>query len=393
MILASQTEIFDTDVMGELNRLKIERIKSGSALLDLSMINPDMTPHRFLMDKLSEASINPAHHRYSVSRGIRKLRQAFADKYEQKFQATVDPETEICVTMGMKDALVNLLFCATRPGDTVLLGKPTYPAHLSACRLAGLNLDFFSIDSDPGTTLRNVQEKIQSSRPSVVLFNFPNNPTGISVSREFFQQVIAGFSASETLFVNDFVYGEMGFNGAPQPSLMSAPNASAKCVEIYSLSKAYCVPGWRIGALLGNPELVSKLARLKSHIDYGIFLPLQIAAAAALTCSSDLISGVVSEYHRRARDLTSGLQRLGWRVNAPQAGASVWASPPEAAASVDNGSFSLALARRLLLEHSVLVMPGCLFGSEFDSFVRFALVAGCPQIHQVVQRLEIMGAK
>lgn len=374
------------DPLGPLSECRRKRVQSGQELLDLSMINPDLAPARYMVDRLLEATMKLSNHRYAVSRGVKKLREAFAYKYKSRFGVKLDADTQISVAMGTKDALSNALLCMANTGDVVLLGGPSYPGHLSACRIAHLRHAFFEMSRDESQMLSSIEQALgkQSARPRILLLNFPNNPTGISVSRSFYEKLLPLCRSRGVFVINDFVYGEMEFSTGPAPSLLSVPGFEDQAIETYSMSKAYCVPGWRVGAVAGSSELIRRFSRLKSHIDYGIFLPIQNAAAAALTTSEDLVSPVVEKYQHRARLLVQGLQRLGWEVSMPGAGATVWAKIPRAMSPEG----SLAFALRLLNETGIMLTPGIVFGTEFDEYVRCALVVGEERIHEVLARLD-----
>lgn len=371
------------DPLRDLNALKLERLARGSPLVDLSMINPDLAPPRFLLDKLLEATVKAQNHRYAVSRGIRKLREAFVTKYGRRFGVELDPEREVCVTLGTKDALVSVLRCLGSAGDSVAVAEPTYPAHISAIELAGLEPRLFELGSDDGETARDLARVLRQSGARVVLLNLPNNPTGKFLSPLALESVCRCARDFGAIVVNDFVYGEMVYGGARAPSVLSVPSGKGSTVEVYSLSKAYSVPGWRVGALVGPAEIVHQVSRLKSHSDYGVFLPLQIAAAAGLAVSDDLVSPLTRQYEYRARVLGEGLKRLGWSVESPQAGASVWAEIPERGRSVGSSVY----VRHLIEEAGVFAVPGLVFGQRWDRFVRFALVHGEERLREALQRM------
>lgn len=358
-------------------------------LIDLSMINPDIPPSRFLLDKLLEASMKPGAHRYSVSRGVRKLRAAFSEKYRTAFGVELDPENEVCVTMGAKEALVHTLRCIGKAEQRALVGGPVYPAHHAALTLAGISYDTFPISVDQNEMVESIRRAWQSGAYSILLLSFPNNPTGVAVDPAFYDQLYALMSGRPSWLINDFVYGEMGYSDTQGSSaLVAAPRKRSgddrlRVVEIYSLSKAYSVPGWRVGALVGDSEVVQLLGRLKSQVDYGIFLPIQEAASAALCSDEDLVAPVVEEYSKRASVLVSGLERAGWAVWAPRAGASVWSRLPEEVGRLG----SLQAAQRLLRSTGIAALPGIVFGEEFDSYLRFALVAPEARLRSVVERV------
>lgn len=370
------------DKLSELQNSKQSIISSGGELFDVSMINPDIAPQRVILDKLVEASLKPQNHRYSVSRGIRRLREAFAGKYKVRFGALLDPDSEICVTMGTKDAVLDSLISLARPGMSVLMGAPTYPAHLSAARLAGLNIRFFEISADEDQMLASISKQLAAAPICAILLNFPNNPTGVTVGREFYSRLGALLTTSQAFVLNDFVYGEMGFGVQPS-SLLAEEGLRTKAAEVYSLSKAYSVPGWRVAALCGSARLIRQVTRLKAHVDYGIFLPIQAASAYALSTKDDLVKPLTEQYNNRCNTLASGLARLGWSVSAPRAGACVWGRPPCEFASRG----SLNLAKSLLLESGVLAMPGALFGEAYNEYLRFAAVIPEERIRQALGRM------
>jgi alanine-synthesizing transaminase len=374
----------DNDPLRTLNAMKLKKIEAGEMLFDLSMINPDIEPPRYLIDRLVEASLKSMNHRYAVSRGIRKLREAFASKYKKCFEVAIEADSEACVVMGTKDALIHTFAAHLRPGDRVLMGAPTYPLYLSSAKLSNLQCSFFPISSDEDAMLASIAVALGDNSIRMLVLNFPNNPTGICVTSYFYQRLSELVQNRDLLVFNDFVYGEMTYNNKPAVSLLSVNDLRPQAVECYSMSKAYSVPGWRVGALLGNRYLVQRFSRLKSHVDYGLPLPIQHAAAAGLTTDQDLVSVALSRYEARARALVAGLRRIGWDVDLPGGGVCVWAKIPDRFS--EEGS--LAFSERLLAETGILVTPGFLYGTAFDRLVRFALVVNQEKIIEVIDRLE-----
>ena len=358
----------EEDPLLALKTIRKSRLERGEQLLDLSMINPDLPPPRLLMDRLMEASMKVDNHRYAVSRGVRKLREAFATKYSSRFGVALDPETEICVTMGTKDALVEVLQVVCAPGDTVLLPSPSYPAHRALAEYAGLRIAYFTLSPSEDEMLAHIKSISSEKKVAAILLNFPNNPTGISVSSRFWQALKTYAFDANIFILNDFAYGELGFSSAQPPSLLEGGGRPKGCAETYTLSKAYSVPGWRVGALSGDEEIVREVAKLKAHVDYGIFLPIQYAAAAALSSKSDLVSGIREAYERRCRLLGTLLSGIGCEVAIPSAGASVWIKLPR---SFSGEECAIIMAEK----HGILVMPGALFNTTFSDYVRIAVVA------------------
>jgi alanine-synthesizing transaminase len=375
-------QLLGHDYLQSLKVLQHSLLLEGQLICDLSMVNPDLAPPRVVLDRLLESVTKPANHRYAVSRGVRRLREAFSTKYATRFGIELDPETEVCVCLGSKDATFQTLRALIRVGDNVVVGAPSYPAHISAVSLVGGNYVPWVYSSQPLEAAASLEGVLRSSNARAVVLNVPANPTGVVVGADWWRAVADVCRRFDATIVNDFVYGEMCFSGESAASALTAREVGARCVEVYSLSKAYNVPGWRVGAILGDLEVVKAVSRLKSHSDYGLFLPLQYAATVALTSSDDLVRPTVAAYERRLRVLSTGLK--------PKAGASVWCRYPEYLATPSEGTkepASVKVAERLLRQAGVLVTPGIVFGPEFDAFVRFAAVVPEERIRDVVSAL------
>ncbi len=375
--------------MDELNRRKLKRLSMGASVIDASMINPDLHPPALALDKLTEAIVKPQNHRYAVSRGVRRLREAFAGKYRSAFGVMLDPEREVCVSLGTKDAISIALNIISAKGSSsagggrrLLAGAPCYPMYRSAAKLAGMELSFFRIDRDEEITLESIRSELEKETAAAVLLNFPNNPTGAAAGPGFYRK-LADIVPPDTIIINDFVYGEMHFRSRYAPSLLAEPSLAGRAVETYSLSKAYSVPGWRIGAISGASGIIQAVARLKSYVDYGAFLPLQMASTSLLNSSQDLVQNARNHYQARARLLVDGLKRMEWEAVLPEAGACVWARLPEKGRK--HGS--MKFAGDLLEQRDVVVMPGVLFGEDFDEYARFALVNSEERLQELLFRL------
>jgi alanine-synthesizing transaminase len=374
------------DDLEELRAIQRQRAVEGTMVWDLSMVNPDLSPPRQVLDRLLESVTKTANHRYAVSRGVRRLREAFSHKYRSRFQHELDPETQVCVCLGSKDATFHALRVLVEPGDAVIVPVPTYPAHPSAVAMSAGQSIAWEAPGAPEEAAHTLSAVVAKSKAKVLLVNFPSNPAGAVVSRQWWHAVGKVCAEHGVTIVNDFVYGEMCFSGQPAESALWATEVGARCVEVYSLSKAYNVPGWRVGALVGDKNVVAAVARLKSQADYGLFLPLQYAATQALVASEDLVSATVQTYQKRLRVLSSGLQQVGWRVVPPSAGACLWAqySAELHAANGTSRLRSINVARHLLTNAGVVVTPGVVFGATCDSWVRFAAVVNEERLRDVV---------
>lgn len=363
---------------------KARLLANGRAVCDLSMVNPDIAPPRFLIDTLSEAAVKGANHRYAVSRGVRKLREALSQRYDGVFGVSLSPETDVCVTLGSKDALTQIALVLLERGDDILVGEPTYAAFRFVAEYAGLQVRSFSLSYDEEEMLSNLTAAMQEKPARAIFLNFPNNPTGQSVSEDFYRSVLAVARRSGTIVVNDFVYGEMTYSGNPAVSLLSVAERGDAALETYSLSKAFSVPGWRVGAVMGASHLVREIAIAKSRVDYGLFLPIQIAAAAALSSQEPFVSQITERYRKRAEVLTRVLGSVGWEVTFPSAGASIWAKIPERCRVEGSDRVIQRLVGR-----GVVATGESFFGSSRDGFVRFALVAAEDRLLQLEEVLRV----
>lgn len=387
-------EVLGRDHLRSLKELQHQMLVEGRQVLDLSMVNPDLPPPRAVLDRLLESVTKNQNHRYAVSRGVRRLREAFAGKYATRFGVNLDPESEVCVCLGSKDATYHALKSLIHVGDGVVVSCPSYPAHVSSITLAGGNVVRWSYSLDIQEATRSLGECLARSKAKVLLLNFPSNPVGSVVSLEWWSAVADVCAQYGTAIINDFVYGEMCFSGEAATSVLRVRERGVRCVEVYSLSKAYNVPGWRVGALVGDAEIVQAVARWKSHSDYGLFLPLQYAAAVALSSPQDLARPTVQAYDRRIRVLSEGLRALGWTVEQPQAGACVWAKYPKALLSAcsdgQSASPSVRVAEGLLKRTGVLVSPGVVFGATCEEYVRFSAVVTEERMREVIGALRLM---
>ncbi|MFN4896883.1 MAG: pyridoxal phosphate-dependent aminotransferase [Pseudomonadota bacterium] len=379
--------------LDSLRRLQHARAVEGLPVWDLSMVNPDLSPPRAVLDRLLESVTKTSTHRYAVSRGVRRLREAFSIKYSARFGQQLDPETQVCVCLGSKDATFHALRALLEPGDAVIVPTPAYPAHLSAVSLASGRCVPWVAAENPLQAADELSALIESSAAKVVLLNFPSNPAGSVITREWWLEIGRVCAKHSVTIVNDFVYGEMCFSGEAAESALCVREVGAQCAEVYSLSKAYNVPGWRVGALVGDRDIVEGVARLKSQADYGLFLPLQYAAAQALVSTDDLVAPTVKAYYRRLRVLDSGLADIGWQSVFPGAGACLWTRFPDDFAAHHEGSEyrSVNVARHLLTEAGVVVTPGAVFGPQWDGWVRFAVVTSEERLRDVVTAIRSLG--
>ena len=370
-----------------VNDLKMRLRKAGEDVIDLGMGNPDLATPKHIVDKLIEAAQNPRNHRYSVSRGVYKLRLAVVDWYRRRYDIDLDPDSEAIATIGVKEGLSHLALAIIAPGDGVLVPSPTYPIHRYAVVIAdGHTIDVpLTSDTDFFENLRSVHASA-FPRPKVLVLSFPHNPTTATVDLLFFRRVIEFARENDLLVIHDLAYADLVFDGYEAPSILQVPDAKDVAVEFTSLSKTYNMPGWRVGFCAGNARMIHALTRIKSYLDYGMFQPIQIASIIALNGPQACVLDTCRIYRERRDALINGLAKAGWRIEKPRATMFVWAPLPEAF----RGMGSLEFSKRLLQEAKVAVSPGIGFGTHGDGFVRFALIENENRIKQAVRGIRRM---
>ncbi len=368
----------------EVDRLKLELRRAGEDVIDLGFGNPDLPSPDAAVAKLQEAAAKPRNHRYSASRGIPKLRQAICALYRRRFGVELDPETQALATIGAKEGLAHLMWALVEPGDAAVVPTPTYPIHHFAPILAGAELVRVELGGDD--FLGALEQALAGSRarPRVLVLSFPHNPTTAVVDRAFMERIVALAREHELLVVHDFAYADIAFDGHDPPSILQVPGAEEVAVELYTLTKSFSMAGWRVGFLLGNPDAVQALARLKSYLDYGTFQPIQIASIIALNEAPDYPTEICEHYRLRRNALCDGLARIGWPVERPRGTMFVWAPLPEPYRALGSHKFALRLTR----EARVAVSPGAGFGPGGDGHVRFALVENEHRIGQAVRGIQ-----
>jgi alanine-synthesizing transaminase len=372
-------------LFGKINDLKSRKRREGVDVIDLGMGNPTDPPEPWVIDKLCEAAHDLKNHRYSVAAGVYNLRREVAAKYERRFGVTLDPDHEVVTTIGSKEGFSHMCLALLGPGDTALVPAPSFPIHVHAVALASANV--ISLDvRDPEVFLRNVERVCESlfPRPKLLILNFPHNPTATIVGKDFYREVVALAKRFRFHIVSDFAYGDIVFDGADVPSLLSVPGALDVACEFTTMSKGYNMAGWRVGFAAGNRKMLDALKAIKGYYDYGLFQAVQIAAIVALRHGEEARLAQVAEYQTRRDVLVDGLNRLGWDVPTPSAGMFVWAAMPEPWRS-SMGSIDFAL--KLLEEGGVAVSPGRGFGETGEGFLRLALIENEQRLRQAVRQI------
>jgi len=377
-------------VFNIVNELKAAARARGEDIIDFGMGNPDQPTPDHIVEKLVESAQRGDTHRYSMSRGIPRLRKAISNYYKRRFDVDIDPEKEAIVTIGSKEGLAHLAMATVGPGDAVLVPNPAYPIHPYGFVIAGADIRHVPLRDDIDF-FAELEKAIKDSwpKPKMLVLNFPGNPTSECVELEFFEKVVAIAREHEIWVVQDIAYAEIVFDDYKPVSILQVEGAKDVAVEFYSLSKTYNMPGWRVGFMVGNETLVSALARMKSYLDYGMFTPIQIAAITALDGPQDCVEEIRLMYQDRRDVLCDGLNNIGWHVEKPKATMFVWAKIPEKYREMG----SLEFSKKVLLEAKVAVSPGIGFGEYGDDHVRFSLIENEHRTRQAIRGLKAMFKK
>ena len=374
-------------VLGRLKTLIYERRTKGMDVIDLNMGNPADAPPDPVVDKIREAVQDPRNSRYSMSKGLYNLRRDYAAKYERKWGVELDPDREVIATIGSKEGFSHMCLAMLGPGDIAVVADPAFQIHTYAVILSGASTIQVPLGNDEAFLAR-IEDVLthMTPKPKTVILNYPHNPTTMTVTPDFFEQVVALAERHQVMIMHDFAYGETCFDGYEAPSFLQAPGAKEYGVEFSTLSKPYNMAGWRIGFCCGHPQMIDGLATIKGYYDYGIFQAVQIAAIIAMREGDEHVEKQAEKYQQRRDVMVRGLRRLGWEVESPQATMFVWAKiHPDHLARYNNSSEEFCLA--MVDEAEVAMTPGRAFGSRGEGYVRMALVENEHRIRQALKQL------
>ncbi len=375
------------NVTGEL---KLAARRRGEDVIDFSMGNPDQPTPRHIVDKLVESVQRPDTHGYSVSKGIIRLRRAICNWYKTRYNVELDPDTEAIVTIGSKEGIAHLALATLDQGDTVLVPNPSYPIHIYGPVISGADIRHVPMAPEVDF-FEEVERAFKDTypKPKMLIVNFPSNPTTQCVDLAFFERLVALAREHHVYVVHDLAYADIVFDGYKAPSIMQVPGAREIAVEFFTMSKSYNMAGWRVGYMVGNRELVTALARMKSYHDYGTFTPIQVASIIALEGPQDCVETVRKLYQQRRDVMCSGLKAMGWNVEVPKASMYIWAPIPAQYGKMG----SLEFSKKLLADAKIAVAPGIGFGHYGDGHVRFALIENEARSRQALRGIKDMFKK
>ncbi len=372
-------------VFSTINKLKVDARQAGEDVIDFGFGNPDLPSPEVAVEKIAEAASLKHNHRYSLSRGIPKLREAIAGYYDSRFGVELDPDSEVINVIGAKEGCTHLMWVLLQPGDSCLVPAPSYPIHIWGPIFAGAAIR--EVPLAPGDEfIDNLEQSWEYAwpKPKVLVISFPHNPTTICADIDFLTKIVNFAKEKDLVVVHDNAYADLGFDGYDPPSILQVPGAKDCCVELYSMTKSFSMAGWRVAFMVGNKEIVAALAKLKSYLDYGTFQPIQIAATVALQEAADHPKHVNKIYQERRNVLCDGLNKIGWEVERPQGTMFLWASIPEQYSHMS----SVEMSSFLVKHANVATSPGVGFGPGGEGHIRFAMIENEQRTMQGIRNLK-----
>ena len=385
MEFAQRMKRFGTGIFSVMADWKRKEKAAGRTVIDLSVGTPNIPPARHIMEALSESASNPKNYVYALN-DTDELKNAVQLWYRRRYGVELDPETEITSLLGSQDGLSHIALTIVNRGDVVLVPDPGYPIFADGPALAGAELVYMPQKAENGwiIDLKAIPEAV-ARKAKFMVVSYPNNPVTSIAPDSFYRDLVAFAKKYDIIVLHDNAYSELAFDGARCGSFLQYEGAKEVGVEFNSLSKTYGLAGARIGFALGNRDVIEKLKELKSNLDYGMFLPIQKAAVAALTGPQDCVETTRLAYENRRDILVDGLNAIGWKIGKPVATMFVWAKLPEPYTNSEK------FARDLLKRAGVLVTPGAAFGPSGEGYVRIALVQDEATMLTVVHQIRESG--
>ena len=385
MEFAERMNRFGEGVFSRLAEIKRQKLEAGESVVDLSIGAPNIPPAQHILDVLCKEAADKSNYIYAIN-DQKDLLQAVSQWYERRYGVNLDPDTEICSLLGSQEGLAHIAMSIVDEGDLVLVPDPCYPVFADGPRLAGAELYYMPQKKENGYVIRlsDIPEEV-AQRAKFMVVSYPNNPTAVMAPDSFYEELIAFAKKYDIIVLHDNAYSELVFDGRHCGSFLRFPGAKEVGVEFNSLSKTYGLAGARIGFCVGNPEVVKHLKLLKSNMDYGMFLPIQAAAVAALTGDQDCVYDTMKAYEARRDILCDGFRSIGWEMDRPVATMFVWAPIPKQYKS------SEAFVMDLVEKTGVMVTPGSAFGPSGEGFVRMALVQDREALERAIHAVDESG--
>ncbi|MFA5536646.1 MAG: aminotransferase class I/II-fold pyridoxal phosphate-dependent enzyme [Bacillota bacterium] len=379
---ANRLQLLGSAIFSEMDELRKKKENEGISTINLSIGSPDLPPAEHIRLAFQEEVLNQDNYRYTLASEFTEIKEAIVNWYNKRFQVILDPVTEVLPLMGSQDGLTHLGLAILNPDDLALVPDPGYPAYTTSVILAGAQK--YSVPLLPENNYLPDYSKIPSrvAQTAKILFlNYPSNPLAAVADLEFFQRTIDFAKRFKIIVCHDLAYSELAYDGYKPPSILQVPEAKKFAVEFHSFSKTFSMAGSRLGFVVGNSEIISALADIKSNIDFGLFKPTLKAGIAALTGPDDWIKANAAIYKQRADILVDGFGKLGWEIRKPKASMFLWAPLPKGYQS--SKEFSFKLGERT----GVIVTPGVGFGEHGEGYIRMALVGSHEYLRAGVERI------
>lgn len=385
MQFAKRMDRFGEGIFSKLAEIRKQRTAQGENVIDLSIGAPNIPPAEHIRKALCDAAMVPENYVYAIT-DQKALLDAVAQWYERRYGVSLDPETEICSLLGSQEGLAHIALSIVDEGDLVLVPDPCYPVFADGPTLAGAELYYMPQKKEHGYLIQlgDIPEEV-ARRAKFMVVSYPNNPTAVMAPDSFYEELVAFAKKYDIIVLHDNAYSELVFDGKHCGSFLQFPGAKEVGVEFNSLSKTYGLAGARIGFCIGNPEVVSQLKNLKSNMDYGMFLPIQQAAIAAISGDQACVAQTRAAYERRRDLLCDGLKAIGWDMKKPEATMFVWAKIP------DKYETSEEFVMDLVEKTGVIVTPGSAFGPSGEGHVRMALVQDEEKINEAIRAIDESG--
>ncbi|MBD5220236.1 MAG: aminotransferase class I/II-fold pyridoxal phosphate-dependent enzyme [Bacteroidales bacterium] len=378
--ISAVSEYYFSRKLKEIARLNA----AGADIISLGIGGPDLPPPPAAVQAAVETLENPATHSYQMTVGLPELRRAYAGWYDRWYGVSaLDPDTQILPLIGSKEGVLNVAMAFVNPGDAVLVPNPGYPTYTSASRLAGARVLYYDLTEENGWEPDfEALERMPLESVKIMWVNYPHMPTGHAASRSLFERLVDFGRRHGILIVNDNPYSFIR-NSSPL-SIMQVPGAADTAMEMNSLSKCLNMAGWRLGMLVGKPEFISWVLRVKSNIDSGQPRAMMMGAIAALTAGPEWYAALNAEYERRAVVAQQIMDTLGCHCAPGQQGLFLWGRIPDTAAGAE------AFTDRILAEARVFITPGFIFGSNGERYIRISLCEPVELLQKALQRIKDM---
>ncbi|WP_110934110.1 aminotransferase class I/II-fold pyridoxal phosphate-dependent enzyme [Paenibacillus bouchesdurhonensis] len=385
MQFAKRMDRFGEGIFTKLSDIKRSRLERGETVIDLSIGTPNIPPGKHIIEALCSAAADERNYVYALS-DQSALQEAVSDWYRERYEVELNSKTEICSLLGSQEGLAHISLSIVDEGDIVLVPDPCYPVFADGPLLAGAKLHYMPQKKENGYVidLQDIPEHV-AQQAKLMLVSYPNNPTSAMAPDSFYVDLIAFAKKYDIIVLHDNAYSELVFDGKSCGSFLSFPGAKEVGVEFNSLSKTYGLAGARIGFCVGNEQVVSRLKILKSNMDYGMFLPIQQAAIAAITGDQSGVETTRKAYEYRRDVLCDGLNALGWKIDKPEATMFVWAAIPS------HYDTSEDFVMDLVTQAGVIITPGSAFGPSGEGYVRMALVQEEENLKQAVEAVRQSG--